>query len=121
MREFYALVARRHREGFDVTEAARLEVEWWRVHRELGDHRRQGPGDGLEPEERALSEAIAALYSHVYGVERPGVEEAADLRTLAMRHSDRWVVEGRDPASPLIPLERGELIRSYSSLRAAVQ
>jgi hypothetical protein len=70
MREFYALVARRHGEG---------------------------------------------------GVEPSSVEEAADLRTLAMRHSDRWVVEGRDPASPLIPLERGELIRSYSSLRVAVQ
>jgi len=121
MREFYALVARRHGEGFDVAEAARLEVEWWRLHRELGDRRREEAGDRLDPEERGLSEAIADLYAHVYGVERERVRQAADLRTLAMRHSDRWVVDGRDPASPLIARERGELILSYSSLRAAVQ
>jgi hypothetical protein len=121
MREFYALVARRHGEGFDVSEAARLEVEWWRLHRELGDRHREEAGDGLDPEERALSEAIAALYAHVYNVERESVREAADLRALAMRHSDRWVADGRDPASPLIALERGELIRSYSSLRMAVR
>ncbi len=48
------------------------------------------------------------------------MREAADLRTLAMRRSDRWVVDGRDPASPLIALERSELIRSYAALRAAV-
>src|ERR687887_2866597 len=35
MRRFYALVARTHRERFDVAEAGRLEVEWWRVHRYL--------------------------------------------------------------------------------------
>ncbi|MGZ8667363.1 MAG: hypothetical protein ACXWZM_09680 [Solirubrobacterales bacterium] len=120
MREFYALVARRHGEGFDVGEAARLEVEWWRLHRELGGQRRGEEEGELGPEERALSEAIAALYSHVYGVGRESVREAADLRTLAMRHSDRWVSDGRDPASPLIALECGELIRSYSSLRATV-
>ncbi len=120
MREFYALVARRHGEGFNVTKAARLEVEWWRLHRELGDRRREEVGDGLEPEERELSEAIASLYAHLYGVERESVREAADLRTLAMRHSDRWVIDGCDPASPLIALERGELMRSYSALRTAM-
>src|SRR5436190_8739968 len=41
MRRFYALVRRRHGEPFDVVEAARLEVEWWRVHR---DHQRDEPG-----------------------------------------------------------------------------
>ena len=122
MRRFYGLVAARHREGFDVAEAARLEVDWWRVHRELQHQRREGEGeDGrLDVEERQLSEAIATLYAHVYGVERETVREAADLRTLAMRRSDRWVVDGRDPASPLIALERSELIRSYAALRAAV-
>src|SRR3954468_23511817 len=43
MRRFYALVARRHGERFDLDEAARLEVEWWRVHRV---HQREGPGSG---------------------------------------------------------------------------
>ena len=37
-----------------------------------------------------------------------------------MLHSDRWIDEGCDPASPLIEEERAALIRSYESLRAAV-
>lgn len=35
MQRFYQLVADRHGESFDTTVAARLEVEWWRVHREV--------------------------------------------------------------------------------------
>jgi hypothetical protein len=37
-----------------------------------------------------------------------------------MVHSDRWVDEGRDPASPLIAEERAALVRSYEALSAAV-
>ena len=33
MRRFYRLVRATYGEPRDVTEAARLEVEWWRVHR----------------------------------------------------------------------------------------
>lgn len=35
MRRFYDLVARVHGESFDIDEAARLEIGWWRAHREL--------------------------------------------------------------------------------------
>jgi hypothetical protein len=113
MRGFYALVARRHGETFDVTEAARLEVEWWRIHRHV---QRDDPA----ADERALVDALAALYSHVYGVAVADVELAARERALAMRHSDRWVREGCDMASPLIPDERAALVRSYAALLAAV-
>jgi hypothetical protein len=113
MRGFYALVARRHGETFDVTEAARLEVEWWRIHRYL--QRDDPTGD-----EGALVDALAALYSHVYAVPVADVQLAASERALAMRHSDRWVDEGCDMASPLIALERAALVRSYSALLAAV-
>ena len=34
MQRFYALVNRQHGETFDPVTASRLEVEWWRVHRE---------------------------------------------------------------------------------------
>jgi hypothetical protein len=37
-----------------------------------------------------------------------------------MAHSDRWVAEGSDPASPLIAEERSALIHSYEALRSAV-
>ena len=113
MRRFYSLVARRHRERFDVTEAARLEVEWWRVHRYL---QRDNP-DGDETE---LVDALAALYAHVYRVERDSVREAAQQRALAMRDSDRWVDEGCDLSSPLVASDRAALVRSYAALLAAV-
>jgi len=113
MRSFYALVARRHGETFDVTEAARLEVEWWRIHRYL--QRDDPAGD-----EVALVDALAALYAHVYGVPEADVRLAAGERALAMRHSDRWVAAGCDPESALIPQERAALIRSYAALLAAV-
>ena len=113
MRSFYGLVARRHGETFDITEAARLEVEWWRIHRFL-------QRDDPEGDERALVEALAALYAHVYGVPAADVRLAAEQRALAMRHSDRWVAEGCDPSSPLVPEERAALVRSYAALLAAV-
>ncbi len=113
MRRFYRLVADHHRESFDVDEAARLEVEWWRVHREL-QH------DRTDSDEEPLSDAIAALYAHVYGVPIANVVQAAQKRALAMRYSDRWVDDGCDSASPLIGEERAALVASYAALLAAV-
>jgi hypothetical protein len=113
MRAFYALVARRHGETFDVAEAARLEVEWWRIHRYL---QRDDPAGDEGP----LVDALAALYAHVYGVPTADVRLAAEQRALAMRHSDRWVAEGCDPESGLVAEERAALVRSYAALLAAV-
>ena len=48
------------------------------------------------------------------------VRLAAQQRALAMRHSDRWVQEGCDLASPLVREEREALVRSYAALLAAV-
>jgi len=114
MRRFYALVARRNGETFDVDEAARLEVEWWRVHREL-QH-----AETAQPDDAQLVEAIARLYAHVYGVPIASVSTAAVERTAAMRLSDAWVAAGCDPDSPLLPEERAALVRSYAALLAAV-
>jgi hypothetical protein len=38
----------------------------------------------------------------------------------AMDLSDQWVREGCPPNSPLLPLERAALVRSYAALLAAV-
>src|SRR5215210_6992393 len=113
MRRFYALVARRHHERFDVEQAARLEVEWWRVHR---IRQREQPGGGPD----ALVAALAALYAHVYGVPEADVQRAARERADAMDVSDGWVDEGRDPESSLVARERAALVRSYAALLAAV-
>jgi hypothetical protein len=114
MRRFYALVRRRHGERFDVSEAARLEVEWWRLHRLR--QRELPPGDAPDP----LVEAIAALYAHVYGVPVDDVRLAARERVAAMDISDRWADAGRDLASPMVAQERAALVRSYAALLAAV-
>jgi hypothetical protein len=113
MRRFYQLVADHHRETFDVEEAARLEVEWWRVHRYL---QREDP----DADEAPLADALAALYAHVYAVPAEEVRAAGEQRALAMRYSDRWVNEGCDMGSELIPRERAALVRSYAALLAAV-
>jgi len=113
MQRFYALVARRHGERFDPLQAATLEVEWWRVHRE---HQRGPTGEDEGP----LIDALAALYAYVYGVTPADVRVAAEQRALAMRYSDQWVEEGCQRSSPLIADERAALVRSYAGLLAAV-
>mgnify|MGYP001075674009 CR=1 FL=1 len=70
-RRFYALVARTNGEAYDVDEAARLEVEWWRVHRYL---QRDAPDEGR----KTLDDALTALFAHVYGVAPETVRPAYD-------------------------------------------
>ena len=114
MKRFYALIAQLHQEPFDPAEAARLEVEWWRVHREH-QHTSDPSAD-----ERPLVEALTALYSYTYGVPVADVRVAAEQRALAMRYSDQWVRDGRRPKDRLIDLERAALVRSYAALLAGV-
>ena len=114
MQRFYELVNREHDGSYDPAVAAGLEIDWWRIHRQ---HQWYGSAD----DEQALITAMAKLYSFGYGVPESHVRPAAEHRALAMRLSDRWVAEGRDPGSPLIGEERDALVRSYAVLLAAVQ
>jgi hypothetical protein len=113
MERFYSIVKRSHGESFDPVTAARLEVEWWRVHRE---HQH----DSSSLTEQDLVDALSALYSHVYGVPSDAVAVAAQQRALAMRYSDQWVSEGCSLESPLVAQERAALVRSYAGLLSAV-
>jgi hypothetical protein len=113
MRRFYALLRLAHGEPADPARAARLEVEWWRVHRA----HQHGELDGdVSP----LVSALSRLYSEVYGRPEAELRAAALHRARAMDVSDEWVEQGCDPASPLIPAERALLVRSYAELLAAV-
>lgn len=113
MERFYTLIVRRYGERISPEQAARHEVEWWRVHREHQHDLEAGDAT-------ALVEALATLYAYVYSVAQDDVRLAAEQRALAMDYSDRWVREGCDPDSPLVPLERAALVRSYAALLAAV-
>jgi hypothetical protein len=112
MRRFYALLRLSYSEPADPAAAARLEVEWWAVHRA---HQR-GETGGSEP----LVDALSALYAFVYRADPASVRPAALHRAAAMDISDRWVEEGCDPGSPLLAAERAALIRSYAALLTAV-
>jgi hypothetical protein len=112
MRRFYGLVVRDSDLGLDPVEAARREVEWWRLHRE---HQY-----GIVDDEEPLVDALVDLYSYVYGVPEETVREAARHRVQAMEHSDAWVQAGCDLTDPLLARERAALLASYRALRAAV-
>src|SRR5438132_9531754 len=62
---------------FDVDRAARLELEWWIVHRERARHK---PGD--------LEKALAELQAEIYRVPVDRVMEHARLRAEAMTIRD---------------------------------
>ena len=112
MERSYRLIKRRHDESFDPAVAARLEVEWWRVHRE---HQHNGLGGDEGP----LIDALAALYAYVYSAPEGEFRVAAEQRALAMRYSDQWVRDGCELPSPLVDQERAALVRSYAGLLAA--
>ena len=112
MERFYRLLKHHNNEPFDPAEAARLEVEWWHVHRQ---HQHNA---GID--QQALVDALAALYAYAFAVPDTTVRQAAEQRTLAMRYCDQWVQAGCDLQSTLIPQKRAALLRSYASLVAAV-
>jgi hypothetical protein len=112
MRRFYALVSATYGQPRDPAESARLEIEWWRVHRVA----QPAPGAGDE-----LVDALARLYAFVFGVPESAVRPAAFHRCRAMKISDQWVTEGMRSDSPLLAWERTVLVRSYAALLAAIQ
>ena len=110
MRRFYDMVKDIHKESYDVDEAARLEVNWWVVHRKLFGQ------DDKEP----LVQALTELYAATYCVPAQSVREAAYHRAQAMVYSDKWVYEGCPDHETLLQQEQDELIASYKALRQAV-
>jgi hypothetical protein len=112
MRRFYELVRASGWGEFDPAVAAGLEVEWWRLHR-AHQH-----GTAAVDE---LVDALDALYSHVYGVPRATMRDAARLRAEAMAISDAWVTAGRNMDDPLLAQERLALVASFTALREGVE
>jgi hypothetical protein len=113
MRRFYKLVVHDGELRLDPGQAAKLEVEWWRIHRV---HQRE---DGLSEDD--LIASLVDLYSYVYDVCADSVRDAARHRVVAMRHSDAWVEAGCELDDPLLAAERAELIASFTALLGAVR
>ena len=114
MRRFYALVRASYGEPASPAEAAQLEVDWWRVHRQVQYSTVPGAGDS------ELVESVTRLYCYLFGEPETEVKPAAVHRAHAMSLSDQWVREGCLPDSPLLPLVRAALVRAYAALLAAI-
>ena len=114
MRRFYALVRQSYGEPASPAEAAKLEVDWWRAHRQAQYSITPG-GAGDE-----LVESVTRLYCYLFSEPEAEVRPAAALRAYAMSLSDQWVREGCLPGSPLLPLVRAALVRAYAALLVAV-
>jgi hypothetical protein len=114
MRNFYALVKLTYGKPDSPRKAAELEVEWWRVHREV----QYSVPARLDDEE--LIGSLTRLYSYLYDEPEAVVRTAAEHRVRAMDLSDQWIAEGCHMDSPLLPQEHAALVRSYAALLAAV-
>ncbi|HZS48711.1 MAG TPA: hypothetical protein VFC63_26805 [Blastocatellia bacterium] len=74
---FYTEINKVSQTKFDVDKVARLEVEWWIIHRERAKH---APGD--------LDLALAELPAEIYHVPVQNLMEHAHLRAVAMTIRD---------------------------------
>jgi hypothetical protein len=110
MKRFYQFIKNVHREDFDTALAAKLDVNWWVIHRRLFGN----------PENQELVDAVACLYEEVYGAESEKFKEAAYHRAMGMLYSDRWVNEGKPLNSPLLVKEEEALYLGYKTLKEAI-
>lgn len=110
MRRFYSFLKETHGEEFDVERAAKLEVDWWIIHRRLFANSENGE----------LVDALTALYAEAYGVAPAFVRPAAEQRAQGMLYSDLWVNAGKDANSPLLAQEEEALFQSYVLLKSTI-
>ena len=110
VRCFYQFIRNVHQEDFDVERAAKLEVNWWSVHRRLFGN----------SENQELVEALKCLYEELYGAKSEKFQEAAYQRALGMLYSDIWVNEGKPDSSPLLSQEEEALYQGYKALKEAI-
>ena len=114
MRRFYRQVTRATGERFDIDEAARLEVEWWRAHREL---QRERPGAGDEELVARARRAVRARVRHSRGGGPARRRSCGPKPCVFPTPGSR---RDATPPAPLVDGERVALVRSYAALLAAV-
>lgn len=107
--KFYAEIRKLSDIPFDVDRVARLELEWWIIHRQRAEH---PPGD--------LARALAELQAEIYRVPVDRVMEHGRLRAEAMMIRDTKAEAGGVTEADWNRIN--ELLRqSWQSLVAAVK
>lgn len=106
--KFYGAVRKMSDIPFDVDRAARLELEWWIIHRQRANH---PPGD--------LERALAELQAEIYRVPVERLLEHGRLRAEAMTIRDAKAEAGGVTEADWAKID--ELLHeSWRSLRTAV-
>lgn len=108
LRKFYAHIHDVSTTDFDIEHAAKLELEWWIVHRQRKEY---APGD--------LSRALADGAAVVYGVKADDLKEYGDLRANAMEIRDNKAEAGGVTEDDWQRID-GMLHRSWRSLHDVV-
>jgi len=106
---FYTAIRKVSDIPFDVNRAARLELEWWIIHRERRTHE---PG--------ALDRALAELAAELYRVPVERAMEHARLRAEAMTIRDNKAESGGVTEQDWAKIDT-LLHESWRSLKEAVQ
>jgi hypothetical protein len=107
--KFYQSVRNMSDIPFDVDRAARLELEWWIIHRERAKH---PPGD--------LERSLAELQAEIYGVPIERLMEHGRLRAEAMTIRDTKAETGGVTEADWAKID--ELLhQSWRSLSVAVK
>ena len=81
--KFYEAIHKTSDIPFDVDRAARLELEWWIIHRQRDQH---APGD--------LAKALAELQAEIYHVPGDRLLDHGRLRAEAMTIRDTKAENG---------------------------
>lgn len=110
MRRFYQFIKKVHKEEFDPAQAAKLDVNWWVIHRRLFG----------KAENQELVDALKCLYEEVYGAALEKFKEAAYQRAMGMLYSDLWVNQGKSADSLLLVKEEEALYEGYKALKEAI-
>jgi hypothetical protein len=106
--KFYDAVRKMSDIPFDVDRVARLELEWWIIHRQRANH---APGD--------LERALAELQAEIYQVPVERLMDHGRLRAEAMTIRDTKAEAGGVTEADWARID--ELLhQSYRSLHAAV-
>jgi len=106
--KFYEAVRQMSDIPFDVDRVARLELEWWIIHRQRANH---APGD--------LDRALAELQAEIYHVPVERLMDHGRLRAEAMTIRDTKAEAGGVTEADWARID--ELLhQSYQSLYAAV-
>jgi hypothetical protein len=86
LRRFYEKARRTANLPTDAATLARLEMDYWVVHRKLAVERKQHPEqENITP----MIESLVSLHAALFGISGQAVRRSAELRALAAKAVDR--------------------------------